>query len=264
MTALQVRRVGRVHGRGLWSLYRCGMVRLLRFGLEVFAGPVLSALLFLLVFAIALDGTQSVAGGYTFQQFLVPGIVLFTLTHSAFDMAAFPLVYDKMEGVLQDVLMSPLGPAEQAAGYALPGMTAGLVTGALTLGVASLFVPLPMPAPWVLLGFAVGAAALFAMVGVLVGLWARKWDQLALADTFLMLPLAFLSGAFFTLEGLPALGRDLIAFNPVFYAIDGARFGALGIQAAPLLHGAMLLGGMNLLAAGTVWRLFARGYRLKA
>lgn len=264
MTAPGVRRVRGLHGRGLWSLYRFGMLRLARFGLEVFAGPVLSALLFLLVFSVALGETQTVGGGLTFQQYLVPGLVLFTLTHSAFDMAAFPLVYDKMEGTVQDVLMSPLSPAEQAAGYALPGATAGLVTGGATLALAALVVPLPWTAPWLAAGFALGTASLFALVGVMVGLWARKWDQLALADTFLMLPLAFLSGAFFTLEGLPPLGRDLIALNPVFHAIDGARLGLLGqAQGAPGPAAAILL-AMNLLAALLAWRLFARGYRLKA
>lgn len=257
------RRIGWLHGRGLWSFYRFGLLRMLRFGLEVFAGPVLSALLFLLVFSIAIGGTQVLPSGFTFQQFLAPGIAMFTLTHSAFSMAAFPLVYDKMEGTIQDVLMSPLGPLEVAVGYILPGVTVGLLTGGATLAVAALVVPIPMPAPGALVFFALAAGLLFAMLGTIVGLAARKWDQLATADTFLMLPLAFLSGAFFTLDGLPELGRTLIAFNPVFYAIDGARYAALGIREASVLTGAGVVLGLNAVVGVLVWRLFAIGFRLK-
>jgi ABC-2 type transport system permease protein len=257
------RRIGWCHARGLWSFYRFGLLRMLRFGLEVFAGPVLSALLFLLVFAIAIGDTQMLAGGLTFQQFLAPGIAMFTLTHSAFSMAAFPLVYDKMEGVLQDVLMSPLGALEVAAGYTLPGVTVGLITGGATLAVAAMVMPLPRPAPGVLVFFALAAGLLFAMLGTIVGVAARKWDQLSTADTFLMLPLAFLSGAFFTLDGLPEIGRTLIAFNPVFYAIDGARYATLGIQEASIATGAAVVLGLNAAVGLLVWRLFASGYRLK-
>jgi ABC-2 type transport system permease protein len=145
----------------------------------------------------------------------------------------------------------------------LPGVTAGLLTGGLTLAVAALVIPVPLPAPGVLLFFSLAAGLLFAMLGTVVGLWAVKWDQLSTADTFLMLPLAFLSGAFFTLDGLPEIGRALIALNPVFYAIDGARFGALGTATAPVATGAAVVIGLNLVLGLLVWRLFATGYRLK-
>lgn len=257
------RRIGRVHGRGLWSFYQHGLRRIVRFGVETLGGPILSALLFLLVFSIAIGGTQESVGGLSFQQFLAPGIAMFTLIHTAFSMAAFPLVYDKMEGIIQDLLMSPLSPLETAAGYMLGGVTAGLITGAATILLAWIFVPLPMAAPWTFAAFAVGAAVLFSGVGAVVGLWAEKWDQLAVANTFLMLPLAFLSGAFFTLDSVPDLGRELIALNPVFYAIDGARFGILGTQAAsPFLAAAVVL-VLDAVVVLLVWRLFATGYKLK-
>lgn len=257
------RRVGVVHLRGLWTFYTFGLWRAVRFGVEVLVGPVVSGLLFLLVFSIALEGTQALASNITFQQYLVPGIAMFTLIHSAFEMAAFPVTYDKMEGVIQDPLMSPLAPWEVAAGYALGGATIGLTTGTLTFLAGWMFVSLSVPAPFVLAGFAALAALLFAMLGTVTGLWADKWDQLALIDTFLMLPLALLSGAFFSLESVPELGRQLIAYNPVFYAIDGARFGAIGIrEASPALGGVLML-ALNALAAVCLWRLFSIGYKIK-
>jgi len=257
------RRIGRVHVRGLWTLYRHGLRRLFRFGIETLVGPILSALLFLLVFAIAVSGTQQPVAGLTFKQFLAPGIAMFTLIHTAFSMAAFPVVYDKLEGIIQDLLMSPLSPLETAAGYVLGGVTAGLIVGGATLLIAWVFVPLPMAAPGVFAGFALAGALLFAALGTAVGLWAEKWDQLAVADTFLMLPLAFLSGAFFTLDSVPEIGRELIALNPVFYAIDGARFGVLGVQAAPPELATAIVLALDLAAVALVWRLFAIGYKLK-
>ncbi|RDD61560.1 ABC transporter permease [Ferruginivarius sediminum] len=260
---MQARRIGVIHARGLWTFYSFGLFRALRFGLEALVGPVASGMLFLLVFSIAIGGTQDLRGGVTFLQYLAPGIAMFTLIHSAFEMAAFPVIYDKIEGIIQDPLMSPLAPWEVAAGYALTGATVGLMTGGATLMLGWAFVPLPMHDPAVILGFAVAAALLFGMCGTIAGLWAEKWDQLSVVDSFLMLPLAFLSGAFFTVHSVPELGRDLIAMNPVFYAIDGARFGVLGVGDAPLAVGAAVMAALDVAVAVLVWRLFAIGYKIK-
>lgn len=257
------RRIGRVHWRGLWTHYLHGLQRFMRFGVEAVVGPVLSSLLFLLVFAIAVADTQVLRGGTSFLQFLAPGIAAFTLIHGSFQYAAFPIVDDKLEGGLQDLLMSPLAPWEVAAGYVLAAASGGLIVGGMTLAVAWSFVPLPMPgAAWVLL-FAGLAALLFACLGAVVGLWAEKWDQLSVADTFLMLPLAFLSGAFFTLDSVPAVGRVLIQLNPVFYAIDGVRRGALGWSASEPLAGAAIVLTLVLVMGALAWRLFAVGYKIK-
>lgn len=257
------RRIGRVHGRGLWAHYHRGMARFFRFGLEALVGPVASSLLFLLVFSIAIADTQQMAAGVTFVQFLAPGIAMFTLINSAFDTASFPIVYDKLDGMVQDLMMSPLAPWEMAAGYALAGATSGLITGGLTMAIAWLVLPLPMAAPLALLGHAVVAALLFGLVGTAVGLWADKWDQLSVVNTFMLLPLAFLSGAFFSLDNIPVLGRQLMAFNPVFYAIDGARYGVLGTHQAPLALGAAVVLALLAAAAAVVWRLFSIGYKIK-
>lgn len=252
-----------IHWRGLWTHYSFGLLRFTKFGLETLIGPILSSLLFLAVFSIALAETQTLRDGTSFMQYLAPGIAMFTLIHGAFVMAAFPLVYDKLEGSLEDLLMSPLDPAEVAAGYILAGATGGLWVGGCTLLIAWMFVPLEMAVPGWLVLFALLAAVLFAMIGVIVGLWAEKWDQLSLADTFLMLPLAFLSGAFFTLDSVPAFGQTLMLFNPVFHAIDGARQGVLGWGSAdPLMSAAVVL-ALTVVTGLVTWRLFAVGYKIK-
>lgn len=257
------RPIGLVHWRGLWTFYVWSLRRLLKFGLETLVGPVLSSLLFLLVFSIALAETQVLRENTSFIQFLAPGIAMFTLINGAFDNAAFPVVYDKLEGSMQDLLMSPLAPWEVALGYVLGGATAGVLVGGATLAVASAFVALPLPGLGWVAAFGVLSALAAACVGVIVGLWAEKWDQLSMVDTFMLLPLAFLSGAFFTLDSVPAFGAQLIQANPVFYAVDGVRAGALGWStAAPALSLAVVAALLAALGA-TALRLFQIGYKIK-
>ena len=133
----------------------------------------------------------------------------------------------------------------------------------LRLGMA-LFVGLPLQAPLTILGFALLGSLLFALLGALVGLWADKWEHYSFADSFLVLPLGLLSGTFFPIASLPALGQTLIAFNPVFYVIDGFRGAFIGYAETTAWQGLLLVGLLNLLLAALVWRLFARGYKIKA
>lgn len=257
------RRVGVVFWRGFWAHYRRNVLRVVRYGLETVVGPVAFALLFLLVFSVALGGTQRLAAGLDLAEFLVPGIAMFTLAHASFEVAASSLIYDKLEGMVTDVLMAPLSAGEAAAGYALAGATTGLATGALALGAMALFVPVPMADPALAVGFALGAGVLFGTLGTLAGLWADKWDQYAAIDTFMMLPLGFLSGAFFSVASVPAPGRELIALNPVFYAVDGFRAGVLGVAEAAWPLAAAVVLALDVAAWLLCWRLFRAGYKLK-
>lgn len=261
--APEPRPVGRVFWRGLWAHYRRNVVRVLREGWEAVVGPVAFALLFLLVLSVALGGTQDLAPDLSFAEFLVPGIAMFTVAHAAFEAAAASLLYDKLEGMVADLLMAPLSPAEAAAGYALAGATAGLVTGGAALAAMVVFVGVPMAHPLLAAGFALGAAVLFGALGTVAGLWADKWDQYAAIDTFMVLPLGFLSGAFFSLANVPGLGRDLIALNPVFYAVDGFRTGVLGSGETSWLLGAAVVVALDAVAWLLCWRLFVAGYKLK-
>ena len=262
--APRVRPISRPHWRGLWTVYRFGVVRLSRIVLETIVGPILSSLLFLAVFAIALADTQGFGGDISFLQFLVPGIAAFAMIQAAYEMAAFPVVYDKLEGTLGDQIMSPLMEWEIALGYALVGATAGLVVGAGVLGIAWAFVPLAFAHPWMVLVVAPLAALAFAFLGTVTGLWAQKWDQLSVVDTFLMLPLAFLSGAFFALDRVPSVGETLIRFNPVTYAIDAVRYGVSGWHATEPWVALVVVATLTVAAAALSLRLFSIGWKIKA
>ena len=225
------RSYGRWNGRGVWSLVRRDLKRYWRYGVESIGGPIVSSLLFLAVFVLALGGRGEAGGGLTFVQFVTPGIVRFALMHSGFFNGAAPLVYDKHEGMIQDVLSAPLTAFEVAAGYGLSATLNALVTGLAVLAATLPFVTLPLGQPLFALAFALAGATLFGLAGVLIGLWADKWDHYSAAESFLILPLGVLSGAFFPLDGLPAAARTLILFNPAFHAIDGVRYGLTGYTA---------------------------------
>ena len=181
------------------------------------------------MFSLALGGRGEMVPGFTLVQFIAPGIIIFSLTHSAFESAAVPIIFDKMEGMIGDV-----------------------------------FVDLPLHAPLAVLGFAIAASALFALIGMVVGLWADRWDNYSAAETFLILPIGLLSGAFFTLQGVPEGARWLFDLNPVFHAVQGFRYGFIGVAEAPVAVSAAVLVGLDLALGVLVWRLFALGYKIKA
>jgi ABC-2 type transport system permease protein len=261
--APEPRRFGAVNWRGVWSLYRRNVHRFFRYGIESIGGPAVSSLLFLAVFDLALGGRGEMAPGASLAQFITPGIVIFSLAHSAFESAAAPIVYDKLDGMIGDVIGAPLTPLEVTAGYVLAAATDGLITGTVILGLMAVFVELPFHSLVAILGFAVAAALLFALIGVLTGLWADRWDNYSAAETFLILPLGLLSGAFFSLQGVPESVRWLFELNPVFHAVQGFRFGFIGATGGQVLASAIVLGALILALAGLAWRLFAIGYKIK-
>jgi ABC-2 type transport system permease protein len=247
-TAPQPRVFGTVNGRGVWTLMVRDLRRFWKDAWGSLGGPAVSGLLLLAVFVLALGGQGEAAGGITFAQFVVPGIASFALIHGAYAYGAVPIIHDKHEGTIADVLSAPLTAFETAAGYMLSATLNGVATGLFVLGLLSLFVAPASLDPLALLAFAAAGSLLFALTGELV----------------LILPLGVLSGAFFPLDGLPEAARQLILFNPVFHLVDGVRFALTG-QAA-WLPGASLaiLLIVDLLLALVIWRLFSVGYKIKA
>lgn len=258
----RARRFGAVNWRGMWSLLRREQIRFLRYAGESIAGPAVSSLMFLVVFQLAL-GNEGPLPGITMAQFLVPGVVMFSLTHSAFESAAVALFHDKIEGVIGDILGAPMTPFEVVAALTLAAAANAIVTGAVILALMAVFVEMPLQAPLVAAGFALAAALVFALLGLIVGICAERWDHYSAAETFLVFPVAILSGAFFAVSNLPAEAQWLFRANPVFHALEGFRFGFTGrAQEPPLLAAAVLItliAGLGVLA----WRLYARGYKLK-
>lgn len=263
MTPPRPRGFGAVNWAGLATLVRRGLVRFLRMIWGSLGGPAVSSLLFLAVFVLAAGRDGEIAPGLPVVQFVAPGIVMFALGQAAFENAAFPVLDDKLEGMIGDLLAAPLAPWELLAGYVLPAACNALAVGGVILLAAHLLVGFEVHSPALALMFAAASALLFALIGTLAGLWADRWEHYSVAETFIVLPLGFLSGTFFTLASLPGAAQQLIALNPVFYAIDGFRFALTGFGETSTAQGIAALGLPLLGLALLAWRLFATGYKLK-
>jgi ABC-2 type transport system permease protein len=254
---------GRANWRGLATLAGRDIRRSLREYRYSLIGPLVSNLLFLAVFQLALGKQDLQVGAIGFGEFLVAGLVMFAVCERAYGTASESILYDKMEGIFQDFLMAPLTPLERTVGYALSASATGLITGLVVLAAALPFVGLPAPTLLPLMFFAVIGAVILGLVGMIVGLWAERWDHQSAVANFLLLPLAFLSGAYYSTAALPEAGRAIIQFNPMFYAVDGFRAGLTGYHEGSLQRGAavllLLAAALGLLA----YRLFRIGYKVK-
>jgi len=259
----QPRPVGYVAWLGAWTLFLRELKRYLKEALETVLAPAFQALVYFVILVFALGPDRGTAEGSALLSHAVPGLVLMAVLFRAAETTAFSLLFDRMEGVISDVLMAPLGAAEMTAAYALAGALSGLVTGGVVLAGAMLAWPMWPAQPWALPAFAALSALMMSLTGVLIGLYCDKWDHLAAAFVFVLTPLTFLSGVFAPVDSLPAPLDSIIRFNPIFHAIDGFRYGFLGGSAVdPTLSLAVVAG-----TAAVLWAwcglLIQRGYKLR-
>ena len=249
--------------RGLWSLYRKEVMRFVKIATQTIMAPLVTTLLFLAVFALALGGTERMAGGVPYVQFLGPGLIMMAIVQNGFANTSSSLVIAKVQGNVVDLLMPPLSPAVLTTGFALAGMTRGLVVG-LAVGLAmTFFVPIRIVDPLPILFHAVAGALMLALIGILAGLWSEKFDHIAAVTNFVVTPLAFLSGTFYSVERLPAEWSFIAHLNPFFYMIDGFRAGFIGHADGNRYIGYGVLAVADICLWALCHHLFRTGYKLK-
>jgi ABC-2 type transport system permease protein len=248
---------------GLWTLYQREVRRFLKVAAQTVTGPVVTTLLFLTVFSVALGRRPPSLEEIPFTAFLAPGLIMMTMAQNAFANSSSSLLIAKVQGNIGDFLMAPLNPAELTAGLALGGMTRGLLVGAVVALAMWPFAPLGVARPAYLLFHAVAASLFLSLLGILAGLWAQKMDDLAAATNFVVVPLTFLSGTFYSIADLPVLLQTAVHLDPVFYMIDGFRYGIIGHAEGSLTAGLLVLTVGNALLAVACYRLIAVGWRLK-
>lgn len=261
---MRIDRINRWNPRGLWTLFRRAVLRHFLRWIDSLAGPSTTMLLYLAVLVLARGSdSHEIWPGVDLVSFVAAGLVAHAACTAAFEATAAYMLWERMEGIVQDVLAAPFSALELLVGWVVGAATCGLLTGAVVALVFLPFVDWPAFAFLRLAGFAVLGTLLFALIGVIVGLWARKWDHYAAAASFVMLPLGLLSGTFFLRAEVPEAGAWLLDANPVFHVIDGFRSGLLGHSDGNSLWGALLLVALNIGLAILAWRLVARGWRLK-
>lgn len=250
-------------GSGFPTLLRKELLRFWKVSLQTVAAPGMTALLYLLVFAQVLEGRVQVYGTLSYVAFLMPGLMMMSMMQNAFANPSSSLIQSRITGNLVFVLLPPLSYLEIFGAYMLAGIVRGLCVGVGIWVVALLFMPLtPVQPLWMLL-FAVMACGVFSSLGLVAGLWSEKFDQLALFQNFLIMPATFLSGVFYSIHSLPSFWQAVSHWNPVFYMIDGFRYGFFGISDVSVWHSFSVVFCFFILTSLLALKLLASGYKLR-
>jgi ABC-2 type transport system permease protein len=258
--------IASVNWQGLSTLYLKEVRRFFKVQLQTVWAPAITTLLFLAVFAVALGRSGTEVMGVPFANFLGPGLIVMGMIQNSFANSSSSLLTGKMQGSIIDLLLPPL-----SAGELLVAFVAGAVTRAWLVGLAVWLVMLVAPGIEVpvhnillVLYFGTSGAVMLALLGVLTGIWADKFDHAAAITNFIVQPLTLLSGTFYTIDRLSPTMAAISAFNPFFYIIDGFRAGFIGKAESNLAQGALMLLGINLLLWGVCYTVLRSGWRLKA
>jgi ABC-2 type transport system permease protein len=230
---------------------------------QTVTAPVITALLYLLVFAQAMQGRAPVYPGVTYTQFLVPGLVMMTVIQNAFANSSSSLTQSKIMGNLVFLLMAPLGAWEWFAAYVVAALVRAALVATVMLLVALPFVHLQMQAPWAVLVMFLLSGGSLAVLGLIAGIVANKFDHLAAFTNFIITPLSFLSGVFYSVHALPGFWYAASHFNPFFYMIDGFRYGFFGQADAPIGVSIAWAGGFLLLMSAICLWMLITGYKLR-
>jgi ABC-2 type transport system permease protein len=239
------------------------VLRFWKVSFQTVAAPVLTAILYLIVFAHALAGHVEAFPGVTYVQFLVPGLAMMAMLQNAFANSSSSLIQSKITGNIVFILLPPMGPAEIFAAYLLASMVRGIVVGIGVFAATVWLVPIPFMHPLWAIAFAFVGTAILGVLGIVAGIWAEKFDQLAAFQNFLVMPLTFLAGVFYSMHTLPPFWQAVSKLNPFFYAIDGFRYGFFGqSDVSPWVSLAFATAALAVLSWATLG-LLARGYKLR-
>ena len=249
---------------GLRTLYLKEVRRFLKVPGQTLAAPVITTLMFLLIFSLALGRAGREVGGVPFLQFLAPGLVMMAIIQNAFANTSSSILIGKIQGNIVDILMPPLRPGELTFGLVAGGVTRGLVVAVVVALAMIPVVSLDLAHPTLVVFHALGGSLMLALLGLLGGLWAEKFDQMAAVTNFLITPLSFLSGTFYSIAQLPPVFQAVAYVNPFFYLIDGIRMGFIGHADGSIVIGILVVTLVNLGLWLLALRLIARGWRLKS
>lgn len=245
------------------TLLRKELVRIWKVSFQTIVAPILTALLYLLIFGHVLDEHVTVYDGVRYTAFLVPGLVMMSLLQNAFANSSSSLIQAKITGSIVFVLLPPVSYTEFFVAYVLASVVRGVVVGAGVLVVTAGFVPLSVDSAGWIFAFALLGGVLLGALGVVAGIWADKFDQLAGFQNFLVVPLTMLSGVFYSLHSLPVFWQQVSHLNPFFYLIDGFRYGFFGASDVPPGRSLAVVLACCLLLSFFTLRLLRRGYKLR-
>jgi ABC-2 type transport system permease protein len=249
---------------GWETLFYKEVLRFWKVGFQTVAAPVLTAVLYMLIFGHVLQGSVKVYGSVDYKAFLVPGLVMMSVLQNAFANSSSSLIQSKITGNLVFLLLTPLSHWSWFVAYVGASMARGLMVGVGVFIVTVLFGQPGFAQPLWILVFALLGSAMLGALGVVAGLWAEKFDQMAAFQNFIIMPMTFLSGVFYSIHSLPDFWQRVSHLNPFFYMIDGFRYGFFGVSDVSPWLSLGIVGVAMLVASGTAVHLLRIGYKIRA
>jgi ABC-2 type transport system permease protein len=249
--------------RGPWTLFRKEMLRFWRVSFQTVAAPVMTALLYLLIFSHVLGGHVEVYPGVAYTVFLIPGLMMMSVLQNAFANSSSSLIQSKVMGSIIFVLLTPLSYLEFFLAFLAASIVRGMVVGLSIYLVAICFIDLPVAHPFFILAFSLFGSGMLGAFGIIAGLWAEKFDQMTAFQNFVIMPLSFLSGVFYSIHSLPPFWQKVSHLNPFFYMIDGFRYGFFGQGDSSVWFSLSVVVGSFIAISFFTIGLLKAGYKLR-
>jgi ABC-2 type transport system permease protein len=250
--------------RGVYTLFYKEVLRFGKVALQTLGAPVVTALLYLLVFSHALKEHIQVFEGVSYTAFLIPGLIMMSVIQNAFANSSSSVIQSKVTGNIIFILLTPLSHFEFYLAFVAAAIVRGVIVGAGVYVVAIFFISLPVSNLVLLVLFGLLSSAVMGTLGLIAGIWAEKFDQLAGFQNFIIMPLSFLSGVFYSIRSLPDIWQQLSRFNPFFYMIDGFRYGFFGVSDVDPYRSLVVVGLTLVVLAALTMLLLSRGYKLRS
>lgn len=255
---------------GMYTLYRKEVSRFLSVFNQTIIAPLINSLLLLAIFTLSIGDKLQEVNGVPFKKFIIPGLIMMTVIQNAFANTSSTITFSKVLGTIIDLLLPPLSPKEVTIAIALGGMTRGICSGlavVFAVFILSFFeegLTITIYDFGLMLFYLLFSSLLLSLVGMLAGILSDSFDQMSAYTSFIITPLSFLSGTFYSIKNLPGFWQDFNHFNPFFYMIDGFRYSLTGHHDFSVIHGVVMLLVLNVILFGVVYMLIKKGYRLKS
>jgi ABC-2 type transport system permease protein len=253
----------KVQLRGTWTLLKKELIRFWRVVFQTVAAPVITSVLYLLIFSHVLDTRLEVYEGVSYSAFLIPGLIMMTLLQNAFANSSSSLIQSKVMGNIVFILLTPLTYLQLFFAFLIAATLRGLFVGVAIYLIAILYIELPLNHPWIIISFAILGGGLLGTFGIIAGIWADRFDQMAAFQNFVIMPLSFLSGVFYSIHSLPQVWQKVSQFNPFFYMIDGFRYGFFGQSDVSPYFSLMIVSLFFVILTSLTIYLLKIGYKLR-
>ena len=258
------KKFGYINWIGFWTLYKKEVLRFLIVIIQTVISPLVTSLLFLLVLSLAIGNDRGEVLGFPFITFLAPGLIAMQVIQQAFSHSSSSIMIGKIQGNIVDILYAPLTAGEVTLATNLAACTRSLIIALVSIVVFSFIVDLEYHNLFYIFIFTFLGSFILSSIGIIIGLWAEKFDHMASATNFIIVPLSFLSGTFYSIDRLPDILKSVSELNPFFYIIDGFRYGFLGISDGSIQFGLFYLIILSCFAWFAAYILFKKGYKIKS